>query len=212
MASSDLLNETHLADALEKVTDGHCTRLVRARWRARKLLITPTGRVDDVGGRPVTYSRLALIEARLVHDAGGANIDQVLVSLALRDRIENVGAAVRATEAGASFGYYIDDASINVELFAAAVRSGELLEFLPRPEGPNGTPGATDAYWLVPHARTRGGQISAARCIVSDLSSMPGAMADATRAITGVGLPAVLIAVFNVSAAVRAVDHALTGQ
>jgi hypothetical protein len=188
------MSERHLASALELVTDGHATRDVRASWRRRGLLITPATRAQAIGGRPLVYSRLALIEGRLLYEAGQDGIDLAVIAGAFRARIEHEGSRRRVAEArGAVVGGYLNDVDLDPVTLDAAVRSGGLREFEAL------EPGENDRYWLI---TVEGRQV---RCVAGELVHLPAALA---RILTPhrVHVPVV---VTNVSAAVRCVDRAL---
>lgn len=188
------MSERHLASALELVTDGHATRDVRASWRRRGLLITPAARAQAVGGRPMLYLRLGLIEARLLYEATQDGIDLAVIAGAFRARIEHEGSQRRVAEArGAPVGGYLNDVDLDPATLDAAVRSGGLREFEAL------EPGENDRYWLV---TAEGRQV---RVVAGELVHLPAALA---RILTRhrVHVPVV---VTNVSAAVRCVDRAL---
>jgi hypothetical protein len=189
------MSEKHLASALELVTDGHATRDVRASWRRRGLLITPATRAEAVGGRPLVYSRLALVEGRLLYQAGQDGIDLSVVSAAYRKRIEREGhRQLKAEALTAVVGGYLDpETDLDPHVFDAAVRSGGLREFEAL------EPGENDRYWLI---AVEGRQV---RVVAGELVHLPAALA---RILTPhrVHVPVV---VTNISAAVRAVDRAL---
>lgn len=205
MPSNDLIDEIHFADAMERVTGGAATRLVRARWRARKLLITPTGRAEGMGGRPVTYSRVGLVEARLIHEAGQAGIDQTIIARAWRARIERLGDVLRVAEAGGkAVSGYLDDADVDVASFEAAVRSGQLVEFEERPTDPE-----DDWLWLVPYVRAPGGDVLDLQCIRVRKKHLQGAMIEVLDKGPLRRDTAVQFVVIKISAAVCCVDRAL---
>lgn len=189
--------ERHLGALMERLTDGHLTRDLRAAWRRRGLLLTPTTRAQGVAGRPMLFSRLALVEAVLVYEAALAGIDRAVVARAYKARIDHEGGRQRLAEAGGQpVGGYLDpETGIDPETFRAAVRSGRLREFDP-PE-----PGEDDRYWLI----SVEGEL--VRCVAGELVHLPAALAGilAPRAVH------TAVAVTNVSQAVRAVERVLAG-
>lgn len=192
------MSEKHLATTLELVTDGHCSRDVRASWRRRGLLITPATRAQAVGGRPLVYSRLALIEARLLYEAGQDGIDLAVIAGAFRARIEHEGSRRRLAEArGAPVGGYLNpETDLDPATLDAAVRSGGLREFEAL------EPGEPDRYWLI---TAEGRQV---HVVAGELVHLPAALA---RILSRhrVHVPVICT---NVSAAVRAVDAALKAR
>lgn len=188
------MSEKHLASALELVTCGHATRSVRSAWRRRGLLITPATRAEAVGGRPLVYPRLALIEARLLWEATRDGVDLSVVAGAFRARIEHEGSRQRLAEAGGGpLGGYLNDVDLDAATLDAAVRSGRLLEFeLPEP-------GQLDRYWLIAHDEER------VRCVAGELVHLAPGL---DRILTPRAMHTALV-VTNVTAACRAVDAAL---
>lgn len=187
--------EKHLASMMERVTDGYLNRDLRATWRRRGLLLTPTTRAQGIGGRPMLYSRLALYEARLVWEAREVGIDLSVVAGAYKARINHEGARQRIQEANGEVvaGYLDPETDLDPQTFEAAVRSGRLREF----QAPQ--PGEDDRYWLI---TAEGAQV---RCVAGELVHLPVAL---SRIVPprAVHTPVV---VTNVSQAVRAVDRVL---